>query len=402
MQTQGSLQESDLASLLETMQSERATGALTLAENGTAGASLFFLFGHLFHATDPSGDGEEVVVRALGWRDGTFRFDPRAKLPAEETIRSSPAELVVAAGQAGGPAPSSPDAMAVGTPSLRAHEGHADGDDERAPDAAAWNPSAILADPAGHDGSDGQAGAAATSGYLPSEYSPTYVPAEPAPVAGGAVAGGATTIAPLGTLPMPAGSLQYAGLKSAFIDFPRLLRTLRADGHTGFIRLVAGASCGVLLFRDGEVVEAEAGEDGAAHGEQGFRVVRDHIERGEGLLDVVTLDAETVSSLARLFAGPALFTGLVARFVNFSALLEHLAEQRLDGSVIVVGGSETGVILLRDGTVRAAYTAAAPEAQASTDAVATLAAEPGARIDVRGDGGGGGTVDTEAALSRPS
>ena len=89
MQTQGSLQESDLASLLQTMQSERATGTLTL-DNGADSCALYFLFGHLFHAAGPGGDGEEVVIRALGWRSGTFHFDPRAKLPAEETIKSSP------------------------------------------------------------------------------------------------------------------------------------------------------------------------------------------------------------------------------------------------------------------------------------------------------------------------
>ena len=96
MQTQGLLQESSLATLLQTMQTERATGALALeSENDTA--SLFFLFGHLFHAAGPSAEGEDVVLNALSWHDGTFRFDPRAKLPPEETIKSSPAELIAEA-----------------------------------------------------------------------------------------------------------------------------------------------------------------------------------------------------------------------------------------------------------------------------------------------------------------
>ena len=54
MQTQGSLHETDLASLLQTMQSERATGTLTL-EDGSDSCSMFFLFGHLFHAVSPTG-----------------------------------------------------------------------------------------------------------------------------------------------------------------------------------------------------------------------------------------------------------------------------------------------------------------------------------------------------------
>src|ERR1700730_4285228 len=89
VQTQGSLQESSLASLLQTMQTERATGALAI-ESADESASLYFLFGHLFHAAGPGGQGEDVVIHALGWQAGNFKFDPRAKLPPEETIKASP------------------------------------------------------------------------------------------------------------------------------------------------------------------------------------------------------------------------------------------------------------------------------------------------------------------------
>jgi hypothetical protein len=196
--------------------------------------------------------------------------------------------------------------------------------------------------------------------------------------------------------------VQYQGLKSAFVDFPRLLRTLRSDHHTGFIRLVSGPATGVLLFRDGEVVEAEAGDDGSAHGEEAFLIFRRQMDTGQGLIDVVDIDTDTVTSVARLLTGPPLFAGLLARFVNFPALLEYLEEEGLDGSVIVVGGSETGVILLKQGKVLAAYTAGSRAPQTSTDVVATLAAERPARIEVRGDDSSRGPIDTEAALSRPS
>ena len=61
MQTQGSLRDGGLSTLLQTMQSERATGTLAI-EHGDESASLYFLFGHLFHASGPSGQGEDVVI----------------------------------------------------------------------------------------------------------------------------------------------------------------------------------------------------------------------------------------------------------------------------------------------------------------------------------------------------
>ena len=441
MQTQGSLQEADLASLLQTMQSERATGTLTL-EDSSDSCSMFFLFGHLFHAVSPEGDGEEVVLRALSWRAGNFHFDPRAKLPAEETIKSSPAELIAAAEEGGGePATVAAGASGSGAPSLRAIEGHTGAPSTPAAPVAEpsmWGPAASVPEPStesrspwnapttsdrdeparGASWTPGGRSAEATPAYAPAEYSPTYVPAEPAPVAAvasapsraasavsaapGKPAGGAGVPAPVGSLPIPSGHVQYEGLKSAFVDFPRLLRTLRSDHHTGFIRLFAGREVGVLLFREGEVVEAEAGDDGSAHGEDAFNIFRRGMDTGEGLIDVVELDSDTVTSVARLLTGPPLFTGLLARFVNFPALLEYLAEERLDGSVIVVGGSATGVILLKQGSVLAAYTADSRTPQTSTDEVAALANERPARIEVRGDDSSREGIDAEAVLSRPS
>ncbi len=438
MQTQGSLKESDLASLLQTMQSERATGTLTL-EDGTDSCSMFFLFGHLFHAVSPEGDGEDVVLRALTWHTGNFHFDPRAKLPAEETIKSSPAELIAAA-EAGGEPAGVAAASSSGAPSLRAVEGQAASTPTATPaaDPSIWSPVAAVpepstevqspwntptpvggGEPAGADPwTPGGRGSEAAPAYAPAEFSPSYTPAEPAPLSAVAApsnnsateahsttstrAGGAGEPAPVGSLPIPSGTVQYEGLKSAFVDFPRLLRTLRSDHHTGFIRLFSGSSTGVLLFRDGELVEAEAGDDGAAHGEEAFSIFRRGMDTGDGLIDVVELDSDAVTSVARLLTGPPLFTGLLARFVNFPALLEYLAEERLDGSVIVVGGTETGVILLKQGSVLAAYTAGSREPLTSTDAVAALATERPARIEVRGDDSSRGGIDAEAVLSRPS
>jgi Domain of unknown function (DUF4388) len=420
VQTQGSLQESDLASLLQTMQSERATGTLTL-EDGSEEAALYFLFGHLFHASGPGGEGEPVVVTALGWHEGNYHFDPRAKLPAEETIKSSPAELIAAAEGAGEPVPVAAGARAGAKPTLTALDGDAAAPpavDEAGGGASDWSPAAAApaAEPAAPAPSNWTAPA-----YTPSEYVPAdpvtapdlavpdvTEPAFAAPNATGSLpdsnsrhSAGSTSGGFVGSLPIPAGKVQYEGLKSAFVDFPRLLRTLRTERHTGYIRLLSGAATGVLLLRDGELIEAEAGDDGTAHGEDAFIIFRRQMDTGEGVIDVIELDSETVTAVARLLTGPALFTGLLARFINFPALLEYLGEEKIDGSVIVAGGSQAGVILLSAGGVLAAYTAESRTPLTSTESVEALAAELPATIEVRGDDSSRSAIDVEAALSRP-
>ncbi len=391
MQTQGSLAQTNLASLLEAMQSERATGTLSL-QQGPETCSLYFLFGHLFHATGDLGQGEEAVINALGWTDGSFTFDPRAKLPAEETIKAATSELVQEAERR--------QASRAGSngsgPSAAADDIHAD-------EEPAAVPVAVEAPAATEE----EAGTAAEPSWTTSGRDATRenavtetLAAGPAPAAQGTdQVFGNPDAPPLTDLyPLPAGKPIYEGLKSAFVDFPKLLRTLDADKHTGYVRLDGADFAGVLLLHDGHVLEALFSAGELSQGERAFQNFRRRMERGEGLLDVIELSGETVVALAQLLTARPMFTGLLGRFVNFSALLEFLAEEKVDGSVLVTGGSETGVILLRKGQIHGAYTQSQRELSQSPATIDNLAGERTARIEVKAGAGSPAGIDIEAAL----
>ena len=465
MQTQGTLQESSLASLLQTMQTERATGALALeSQSGTA--SLYFLFGHLFHAAGPSGQGEDVVLQALSWHEGSFRFDPRAKLPPEETIKSSPSELIAEAARRapaeqaawGGTSgydesPAYPSAgysdQSVGgyvEPAWTPPDEEAVGSDSQA--AAGYSPWAAPAPepitseplytaPAQYEPPE-QSPAPARAQYRP-EPPPTAAPAPvpapaPAPTPAPAPAHApvrmpahasapartpAPTPAPVPTstaqpgsvlgapaaqpldvvYPLPSGRAQYEGLKSAFVDFPKLLRTLRGDQHTGYIRLTAPDFSGILLFHEGHLLEALSSNAGARSGEAAFQAMRRSMDAGTGGLDVIDLAGETVEALAQLLTAPLLYTGLLGRFINFDALLAFLTEEGVEGAVLVVGSADIGIILLSRGKVLGAYTQTSPALNTATTGVAKIATDKTARIEVKSGTGTVVPLDVENALS---
>jgi hypothetical protein len=370
VQTQGSLAQTSLSALLDTMQSERATGTLSVQRGGET-CALYFLFGHLFHAAGDLGQGEEAVIGALGWSDGSFLFDPRAKLPAEETIKTATGELLEEARRRGDGNGSRPDAAAAA--------------------AAAVNGPGITA--------TAEATAVDTDAQGPEFEIAAVSQPEPAPPA--PTVAGNPNAAPLTELyPLPAGKPVYESLKSAFVDFPKLLRTLEADGHTGYVRLDGGDFAGVLLLHDGHVMEALFSGGMIDEGEPAFQQFRRRMDRGEGLVDVVELSGETVVALAQLLTARPLFTGLLARFINFEALLEYLAEEKVDGSLVVTGGTETGVILLRRGEIHGAYTQAQRELRDSAAGIAPLAAERSARIEVKAGAGSPGGIDVEGALRK--
>jgi hypothetical protein len=392
VQTQGSLAQTNLASLLEAMQSERATGTLSL-QQGAEGCSLFFLFGHLFHATGDLGQGEEAVINALGWTDGSFTFDPRAKLPAEETIKAATGELLEEAERRSG------GVHAESNGSGPSGEG---GETEAEQELAAV-PAAVEAPAASHDESGGNTPAwtAATRDAVRENAVTETLAAGPAPAAQQPTnqVFGAPDAPPLTDLyPLPSGKPIYEGLKSAFVDFPKLLRTLDSDKHTGYVRLDGADFAGVLLLHDGHVLEALFSAGELTQGDRAFQNFRRRMERGEGLLDVIELAGETVVALAQLLTARPLFTGLLGRFVNFGSLLEYLAEEKVDGSLVVTGGTETGVILLRKGQIHGAYTQSQRDLVQNPGVIDTLGSERSARIEVKAGAGSPPGIDIEAAL----
>ena len=436
MQTQGSLSDGGLATLLQSMQAERATGTLTI-DNGGDSCSLYFLFGHLFHASGAGGQGEEVVIDALGWNDGSYQFDPRAKLPAEETIKASPAELIAAAESRApaaaastgasswpdaapayssadtyspAPAASLPEpieepAYAVASPAPEpepapvaeapAPEPEPVPEFQTAPEAPAPEPVSYEPAPAPVSYQPEPA-AAEPETVAPAASAPAASPDRPMPSSGGS----ATEVPAVRVYPLPSGRAHYEGLKSAFVDFPRLLRTLRSDRHTGYVNLSGTGYSGVILLNDGQALEALCSNGTAVQGEDAFLQIRRHMDAGDGVIDVIELDGETVTALAQLFTSPYLYSGLLGRFVNLEALLEYLAEEHVSGSVVVQTPNEAGIILLRDGDILGTYTESQRSLDKATTAVASLATDRQSVIEVKGGNGAIVPIDVDAALNR--
>ena len=91
--TRASLTEGSPRALLRSLQAERKTGTLQLTAGGRS-CSLYFLFGHLFHAASGTLTCEAVVLDCLDWHDVQSTFDEKATLPTEESIERPMDEIL--------------------------------------------------------------------------------------------------------------------------------------------------------------------------------------------------------------------------------------------------------------------------------------------------------------------
>ena len=365
MESQGNLSDNSVRSLLETAQGERATGILTVRDGGNS-CTLYFLFGSLVHAEAGNQVGDDAVVSALGWKEGDFTFDSKAKLPADETVTGSLADLISAADAVArnGARPSEPvPAAAPPEP---------EPEPEPVAEVPAPEPVVLAPEPV----------------VLAPEPEPEPEPAveEPAavPQARRGVKHRPEPKHGREPIPVPAGEVTYDSLKTSFVDFPRLITTLERDGYTGYVRLLTEEASGLIFFKDGAALECvyDAGEE-VQFGKPALAEFNTQVMHGHGVLDVVGLTPDVVVGLHELTVARPLYTELYASWVDFANLLQFLADRGHSGSVTVRSNGKTGVIIFTDGSVTGAYTSETRDITNDVELVRTLCDDPKAMIEVK-------------------
>ena len=185
--------------------------------------------------------------------------------------------------------------------------------------------------------------------------------------------------------PVPPGDMVYEGLTAAFVDFPKLLRSLSKDEHSGYVRLSGEGFKAVLLFSSGAVVEAiYDGRGQVRTGLDAFHLFGKDIDNSEGSLDVIRLTPEMVTAIFQLLTAPSLYDKLTARFVKVDALLEHLTEENTSGAAIMRLDHQTGVVLYRNGAILGCYTDRDPAIDTDLSKVLALCNDDSTKIEVRG------------------
>lgn len=194
--------------------------------------------------------------------------------------------------------------------------------------------------------------------------------------------GGLAAAADIRHSPIPAGSVIFGELTSAFVDGPRLLRFLGDRRHTGAVVDNGGGRTQVAVLHDGGVLAIVSTADTNARRLDAIALPTPGAsESDEHQISVLTYRPEIAVAVAQLVNLPERFERMHGSFVDFPALLEFLKRESANGAVRVTTGDDTGVALLRYGNVLGAYTARRPELE-DADILFDLARQPDAEIDV--------------------
>ena len=194
---------------------------------------------------------------------------------------------------------------------------------------------------------------------------------------------------------VPTGAPIYESLSARLIAFDRLTATLGQGGYSGFVRVLGRGMNGILLFRNGKMIDCLFREHGAlTTGAPAEATARKLMDSGEAVIDIVDLQAELVDSLHHLASGAPSYPDMYASWVNFPGLVEFLKERSFTGTVAIRSKAEGGVLMLSKGELTGAFTTSSRELSTDDSEVLALAHDKEARIEVR-------TANAERAQPRP-
>jgi hypothetical protein len=367
------IEDSPIRPWMDNARLERYTGILTV-QNEEQEAKLYILFGHLFHAVNGQKKGQEVVFDVLGWTNGEYSFDYKAKLPAEDSIKEGTKDLLEAYDKLQG--------TSLATDNDNQTESKAQ-IETVVPEEDVLDNSATKPEPESSYNSFNDFAAVSEK----KENKISSVPPENVEV-----------------YPFPMGTYIYEALATSFIDFPKLLRNLKKENRNGYIELKTTGFESQILLVDGVSVETFCTVDGETkRGKEAYELFVQKVDEGEGNIDVIELDSATITAIHHIFTGSVLYGDLYGRFIKLDGLLEFLKKKGTSGCLLIRSGETKGVALLRVGKLIGAYTTKSRKLNPKFDVLLTLAEDPEAEIEVReGFLEDNDTEDVEPVVSSPT
>lgn len=184
---------------------------------------------------------------------------------------------------------------------------------------------------------------------------------------------------------LPKGKAVRPQVNPARINLPEAMAKLRAGKFTGYLRFDAQQGAGVVLFQGGKLISSVfvASEKGSR------QIAYDAIARifemsimGDARLNIYQLSADLVVSVHALLQGRYLHRGEDLSHFDVAAMLEQVSAEGLSVCVRVHAADRTTLIFYDSGYPLGFFLEGATDLQQAVDVTNSVAALPGARLDL--------------------
>ncbi len=184
---------------------------------------------------------------------------------------------------------------------------------------------------------------------------------------------------------LPRGIPVRQKVDPARINLPEAMQKLRKAKFSGYLRFDAPQGVGVILFQDGQLSSAifmppEKRQHLIAY-DAISRIFEVSIQ-GEASLNIDRLSSDLILALHALFHGRLQKTGLALDQLDVAAELQRIKDEGLTVCLRVYAGERTSLIFYDHGHALGFFHNGTAELQTTADISTSVAANPGARLDI--------------------
>lgn len=184
---------------------------------------------------------------------------------------------------------------------------------------------------------------------------------------------------------LPQGKPLRQQVNPARINLPEAMGKLRSGKFTGYLRFDAPQGAGVILFHGGKLISAFFSSTEKVSQQIAYDAIARIFEisiQGHSRLNIYQISADLVFSLHSLLHGRYLHRAEDVRLFDIAAMLDKIAAQTLSACVRVYTDDQVALIFFDSGYALGFFHEGATELQPTADIERSVAALPGARLDL--------------------
>ncbi|WP_020675443.1 DUF2226 domain-containing protein [Geopsychrobacter electrodiphilus] len=184
---------------------------------------------------------------------------------------------------------------------------------------------------------------------------------------------------------LPKGSPVKENVNPARVNLPEAMEKLVESQFSGYLRFDSPVGTGIIIFENGHLISALMQEVDA----DGRIIAYDAISRifemsifGNAVLNIYRLNSEVAMSIHALLHGEYIYRGQDLKLINIQDLLGRIRSDRLSGCLRVYSERAVALVFYEAGHALGFLHEGAMELETTADLSVSVAAHPGAKLDL--------------------
>lgn len=184
---------------------------------------------------------------------------------------------------------------------------------------------------------------------------------------------------------LPKGNPVKEKVNPARVNLPEAMEKLAESGFSGYLRFDSPSGTGIIIFQDGHLVSAmmqEVDADGRSIAYDAINCIFEMSILGNTVLNIYRFSSEVAMYIHALLHGEYIYRGQDVKLIDIKGLLSRVRSDHLSGCLRIYTDERVTLIFYEHGSAIGFFHDGSTELETTADLSMSVAALPGARLDL--------------------